>query len=76
MISAGDRVEIIGEHRSRNSRIGHTGTVLRKGVQGMYWLKLDDGRELVWKGKWLKRWEEKNYGNSMGQRGHDLSLWP
>jgi hypothetical protein len=75
-IKTGDRVEIIGENKSRNSRIGHRGTILRKGIQGMLWLQLDDGRELVWKGIWLKKVERENYGNNLGQSGYDLSIFP
>jgi hypothetical protein len=71
----GDRVEIIGENKSKHSRIGHQGIVLRKGVQGMWWLKLDDGNELVWKGKWLQKKENEN-GDRIEQNKHYLSVWP
>ena len=57
----GEVVQIVGEKPSKHiSRIGQRAKVLRRGVHGMYWLLLEDGKELVWNGIWIKKIEKRN----------------
>lgn len=59
MFSRGDIVEIVGENATLSSRIGTKAVVLRQGFQNMWWLRLECGKEMVWKGKWIAKMEDK-----------------
>ena len=64
VVNKGDLVEIISVIGGRGERLGTKAIVIRPGSPGHYWVKfIEDGKELAWKTRFLKKVEQNETGN-------------